>query len=322
MRASIARDGYFVKRALIALTVLVCLVPRIAIGESAGIQTVNLMPAFFSSQARTASLDERIARFKDRVLYPNGAVYNMGYVALDDPHIAWYLRSVSSKLPNIERTASLIERTLPADVSSFEAAFPKFKPQTVSVYLMPSMGSFDGMTKDVNGKHALLIGVDAFSSENLPVGIFMDHELFHIYHHAINPTFFVTSSENDLNQFGLYRQLWAEGLATYVSQKLNSGATDSQALASTDLANLSTEDSRKLACLVSDNLDSTESGYAALLFDVSEHPKGLPSRGGYYVGYLIARELSRTYSLSALAELNGDALHSAIANRVHQLCGK
>lgn len=235
---------------------------------------------------------------------------------------AWYLGELTSRLLSIRKTTETMEQSLPQYELAFESAFPRFNHETVVIYLMPSMGSFDGMTKDVNGKHGLLIGVDNFSSENLPLGIFVDHEMFHIYHHEINPTFFVTSSENDLYRYGLYRQLWAEGLATYVSQKLNPRSSNADAFASSELANLSPSDTRKLACLVSDNLDSTQEGYSALFFDESQHPKGLPRRGGYNIGYLVARDLGKAYNLSDLADLNGSKLHDAIASDVRALCGK
>jgi hypothetical protein len=309
------------RRTFISLAFLLALVPELALGKS-GIRIVNLMPAFFKADAQSLALNVRVQRFKEYVLYPNRDVYDMGYAALDDPHIAWYLNALADRVANIRKATETVEDALPKYESGFESAFPKFDPQTVAIYIMPSMGSFDGMTKDVNGKHGLLIGIDNFSAENLPLGIFVDHEMFHIYHHEINPTFFVTSSENDLYEYGLYRQLWAEGLATYVSQQLNPGSSNAAALASADLANLSPGDTRKLACLISDNLDSTQPGYSGLFFDESQHPKGLPPRGGYFIGYLVARDLGKTHSLSDLADLNGSKLHDAIADDVRALCGK
>lgn len=307
------------RRSFLALAFVAALAMP-ALGKD-GVGVVNLMPAFFRADASGVALNVRVQRFKEDVVRPNADLYDPKYFALDDQHIAQYLGGLDPSLASIRSSTDAIEGSMPAHEASFEAAFPKFDPHTVSIYLMPSMGNFDGMTRDVNGQHALLIGVDAFAREQFPLGIFLAHEMFHIYQHEVNPAFFVTASENDLYEHGLYRQLWAEGLATFVSQKLNPGASNAAVLASSDLANLSGDDVRRLACFVDRRLDSQHAGDAALLFDASQHPRGLPARGGYYIGYLVASDLGKTYSLADLADLNGNGLREAIGTRVHAICG-
>ncbi|MBV9271417.1 MAG: hypothetical protein JO165_09995 [Candidatus Eremiobacteraeota bacterium] len=311
-----------IRRVLIALAFFFTLSQSVALTKTPGtIATVDLMRAFFTADAASLPLDKRIELFKEKILYPNRSLYD-GQGPFDDVHIAWYLNELTPKTPQLRRFTTAVATALPAYEAKFESAFPKFDPATVTIYLMPSMGHFDGMTKDVGGNHGLLIGVDNLSQENLSIGIFLDHEMFHIYHHDINRAFFPTSSENDLYQYGLYRQVWAEGLATYVSQQLNPGASTADVLASADLANLSQSDAKKLACIVSAHFGSNDVNYAGLLFDESQHPAALPPRGGYYVGYVLAKDLGRSRTLSELADMRGDELYNTLHAIVSSLCGE
>ena len=95
--------------------------------------------------------------------------------------------------------------------------------------------------------------------------------------------------------------LWDEGLATYVSWKLNPTLTapeifwiprDMEAQMQPKLA--------EAARLMLADLDGHE-GYSRW-FTVSSSPPGLPGRSGYYLGYLMAKSLDRG-DLAALARM-------------------
>jgi len=285
------------------------------------IPIVDLTPSFFAAiDPTTGSLAMRLERFKEDELYPNEELFDEPYFALSDPHLAWYFERLGSSRADLQSFTLSLKKELPRYEATFEGAFPKFDPQSLTIYLMPGFGSFDGMTRDIAGKHGLLIGVDNLEAERSTVPVFLTHELFHIYHHEINPTFFLTSSEDDLYRYGLYRELWAEGMATYVSQKLNPGTTLQQALFSKSLASLSPADTRKLACLLERALDSTNENDSALFFDGGVHPDGLPARGGYFIGYEIATQLGASRTLGELADLRGDDLRHDIGSGVRALC--
>ena len=66
--------------------------------------------------------------------------------------------------------------------------------------------------------------------------------------------------------------------------------------------------------------EKNESTYARY-FEGGEQPEGYPPRAGYYVGLLIAQDLSKRYTLPQLAQLRGHVLHHAIVAELHQLGG-
>lgn len=287
----------------------------------AAVQVVDLMPGLYAAES-VEPASARVAQFKARVLDPNRTLFANTGILLDDKHVDAYLNAVDAQLSAVHAMDQTLAQSIPSIAASFASAFPKFRPESVVIYLTPSMGVFDGMTQDVDGHHGLLLGVDNIAAENPPLGVLVDHEMFHIYHHDVNPTFFPTKSENDLYQYGIYRQVWAEGLATYVSQQLNPGTTDVTALFSKKLATLPVAQTQALGCLIEQRFDSRSADVADLLFDGSNHPPALPSRGGYLIGYLIAKDLGASHSLADLADMSGSSLEGAVRSRVRTLCTK
>jgi hypothetical protein len=221
----------------------------------AAVQVVDLMPGLYAAESVEPTA-ARVARFKADVLDPNRAVFANTGVPLDDADLGAYLDAVNAQLPAVHAMERELAQRIPSITASFAAAFPKFRPGSVVIYLTPSMGDFDGMTQDIDGHHGLLLGVENIAAENPPLGVLIDHETFHVYHHDVNPVFFPTKSENDLYQYGIYRQVWAEGMATYVSQQLNPGTSAATALFSKKLAALPAAQTQQLACLVEARFDS------------------------------------------------------------------
>jgi hypothetical protein len=285
------------------------------------VQVVDLMPGLYAAESVEPAA-ARVASFRTNVLDPNRAVYANTGIVFDDKDIGAYLDAVHAQLPAVHAMEQALQQSIPSLSAAFAQAFPKFRPQSVVIYLTPSMGDFDGMTQDVDGHHGLLLGVENIAVENPPLGVLIDHEMFHIYHHDVNPTFFPTKSENDLYQYGIYRQVWAEGMATYVSRQLNPGTSEATALFSEKLATLPAAQTQQLACLVEARFDSHAASDATLLFDGGRHPPGLPPRGGYLIGYLIAKDLGTSNSLAQLADMSGPQLEDAMRTRVHTLCEK
>ena len=286
----------------------------------ATVQVVDLLPGLYAAESVEPTA-ARVARFKTDVLEPNHTLFADTGIVLNDAQLGAYLNAVDPQLPAVRAMEQTLEASIPPIAASFASAFPKFRPQSVVIYLTPSLGDFDGMTQDVDGHHGLLLGVDNIAAEHAPLGVLIDHELFHIYHHDVNPAFFPTKSENDLYQYGIYRQLWAEGLATYVSRQLNPGTTEATALFSQRLATLPAAQVQQLACFVEQRFDSRSANDANLLFDGGQHPPGLPARGGYLIGYLLAQDLGTSHTLAELADMSGDTLEHALHTRVQTLCG-
>jgi uncharacterized protein YjaZ len=144
------------------------------------------------------------------------------------------------------------------------------------------------------------------------LAVILSHEFFHLYHFQVNP---LPKNPDDLP---LYRLLWQEGLAVYVSQQLNSGASLADVLldprlATNGPASIRAEAKRLLLCL-----DSREDITAAHFLAKSENGE-VPGRIGYLIGYDVVTRLAQNRSLSSLARLRDPGLRFAFRREIYRL---
>jgi hypothetical protein len=200
----------------------------------------------------------------------------------------------------------------------FSRVFPDFRCN-FTVYLTDSLGQLDGAGRVVDGRPALVIGVPQLQRElpSISLGVFLSHEFFHRYHFEA-----ARFSDDPGENQQIWRVLWVEGLATYVSKVLTPGATTADALMlPRDLEQRTQPLMPRLAAELLAGMDSIDVG----LFDeyftggpaAGRH--GLPIRSGYYVGYLVAQHLAARHSLVELAHLKGAPLHDEIAGSLREL---
>ena len=135
--------------------------------------------------------------------------------------------------------------------------------------------------------------------------VILQHELFHQYHYQIAPE--ISDGR------AAWAFMWEEGLATYVSQRMNPGTAADQVLVTPDrLSELAQPHLPDLARRLLDNADSTNPDDYMDLFSVEQTPSGIPARSGYYVGYRVAETLAATRSLVELVHLRGSELKLAV----------
>jgi len=178
----------------------------------------------------------------------------------------------------------------------FEAAFGPVKSRQ-PVFLIDSMGELDGGTRELNGKYTMLFGADVIAEFHAgrSLDAFFYHELFHLYHEP---------------QLGgcmvLWCSLWAEGLATYASSRLDPAAGDDELVLNLPkpIRPAVEADRTKAICAVSSRLTSTNYDDFSALFQGDDQLPGLPSRMGYYIGYLVARDIGRTHNLQQMAKMS------------------
>ena len=228
-----------------------------------------------------------------------------------DRHIADALAAYPDQREGIRevsrRFAALFE---PARIS-FERSFGPLR-MARPILLIHSLGEMDGGTRSLPGGTMLIFGADVIARLHLAHDIrpFFHHELFHVYHF----THFTTCDE-------IWCSLWAEGLATYVAQRLNPRATDAELLLEVPSPIRAAVEANKTeaVCTVLARLDSTEPTDSDALFSFRRMNERLPPRFGYYVGYLVAAELGRQRSLRVLARMQSGELRPLIERALRTL---
>jgi hypothetical protein len=293
----------------------------------ASIAAIDATPAFwkFWDAAEGKPDIERVQLFNDIVVAAHPELFGsdvLNKAALagisSNEHAASiasaYLRAVVPYIPRMRSISQSIRDSFDTYASEFKATFPDFAPKS-PVYFTVSLFSFDGATRSVGGKTALLFGIDGiarYHGEGESLKVLFDHELFHQYHEQIIP------DDGDDNT-PLWMSLWEEGLATFVSQQMNSGSTEAQIFMSDKLADLTKPMLPALARELLENFDSLDRNeYAAFFYSANGRPD-IPGRCGYVVGYRIAQYLSAGRSLQRLALLKGPELKAAVKQALEKM---
>jgi hypothetical protein len=272
----------------------------------------DLMPEFSELVAATSGLDPhaRAAAFVERFaakhpdfyseqMFGSGAKLVERAERLFDPLRApEFPGSRPITLDDVLATG----RNITADYARIEATFRRAFPDyrcVVPVTFGISLYRFDGnQASDVPGEPQMRFGVEMISllhpARELPA--FFHHELFHMYQAQVMGA----DVPPDATQ-PVWWALWSEGLATYVSWRLNPALTAGEIFwVPRDLEAQMQPKLAEAARLMLADLDAHE-GYA-LWFQGGSHPPALPTRAGYYLGYLMAKRLDRG-NLAELARM-------------------
>ena len=257
--------------------------------------------------------DARVELFSKEILAGEPEIYQHLW-HVDSAKVKAFVAKVPEYISGIRKLHALFEQQEPAILDRFCQVFPDFAPGKAKIYLMLSLFQFDAK---IPSEHpdSLLIGLDGlarFHGTDAPLAVILSHEFFHLYHFQVNP---LPKNPDDLP---LYRLLWQEGLAVYVSQQLNNGASLADVLLDPRLATngpawVRPEAKRLFLCL-----DSREDITAAHFLAKSENGE-VPGRIGYLIGYDVATRLAQDRSLNSLARLRDPGLRFAFRREVYRL---
>jgi len=277
--------------------------------------------AAFWDETQTISTPKRVAAFKARfnTLLPGFfTAQRVGWMtdAQYDAAIVASFEKFPAIRPRFIATATGFAKLLGPAYDSFATTFPDLRPLG-PIYLVHSLGEFDGGTRSVSGRSRLMFGADVIAQlhdfpDERP---FFHHELFHIYH---------AQSFTECEQ--MWCAMWMEGLAVLAAQRLNPQATDAELLLSSPRPiRPEVERNRRAAvCAVVSRLDSSDPIDYAALFSSGPALPDLPPRVGYFVGYLVAEEAARDRTITDLAHLDNAAGRAAVDAALARLatCGK
>lgn len=290
-----------------------------ALSAQAAAPVKDLTMAFDEFYARTAQLPmvERVAEFRRTV----GAQFPQFYgdergtwtPAEQDERIAKAITGYPALRDAYLEKARGFGAQLPGHVASFQQRFPDYRLPG-NVWFVHGLGEMDGGVRDLGGRSYLIFAADGMAKYHGrgDEAAFFHHELFHTYH------------EPHLAACGdnvVWRGLWVEGLATYVSHAMHPQASDKELLL--DFPDGVVTRTRANLPAAWDQLeqvlDSTDAGIHASLFEMGGKHPALPARRGYYLGYLVAREAARTHDVAELAALDCRAARTMVGTMVRKL---
>lgn len=268
----------------------------------------------FWNKVQTLPLDEQITEF-DRSIYPTFPdFYDYKYKnwtaagKTKEEQFKKQFDNFASIHKKYEEKTKSLTKDIKRNLQTFVKSFPDFN-KDFDIYIIHSLGEMDGGTRIIAGKFYFIFGIDGIvnfhnSSTDTP---FFHHELFHVYHRQ-----FFKDEEK------IWTALWAEGLATYVSEALNPGSSlrDIMLDIPTGLVEACEKDMHYLWSDVLSVLDSTDEKTYEKYFLLSSKDQRVPKRSGYYLGYQIAKILAQSFSLRDLIMMENAQLRELIENTI------
>lgn len=279
-------------------------------GSSPAVGYIDLMPDFWVAYADAEHDNRRAQMLAERFFQPHADIYAAAGVKIDAGRIARWLPQFDAMAGDVRRIAADFATLYAGHTARFRAAFPDFDRARASIYLMPSLFSFDGHLEPQGKRLPLFIGADGlvrFHGPTPDLAVFLDHESFHLYQSQVMPEAMLDPAPP------IHAALWIEGTATYVSERLNPDASLLHVLLDdTRLANADAATKRALAAALLDALDSTSDSDVARFFSAGAQGP-LPARGGYLTGLEVARRIGHDLPLAQLPRLAGAPLRDRVA---------
>jgi len=301
----------------IAALVFSCVSSAVTAAETTSCNVVNLMPALWQSIHGPRAAKE----VRKAVVDPNSALYNADFVSLPtgakwEEEVKREQAYVKSNRKDIEAVEKYLSAYVQPYMTAFKETFPDYQCD-YTFYIAPSFGRMDGSAASVDGRHVVIFAPDVIPKYHKvsELKVLIDHETFHIYHHQSTGVY--GASEEVLPT--IEEALWGEGLATFVSAKMNPDASMDTVMLQPGIPEGAKPYLADIAKELLTHLDEKDKPTYAAYFMAGSPPKGYPPRAGYYVGLLIAQSLAERYSLPELAHLKGPELHELLVSQLKQL---
>ena len=280
-------------------------------------KVVDLMPAYWAALEQP----DVSTALHATVIDPHPDLYNANYVDLPADE-RWRQRLERERTYAATHAAEIkaAERYLvdhvPQFMSEFARQFDDYRCD-FTFYIAPSFGMMDGSAASVHGEHRIIFAPDVIPRyhrlEDLKVLI--DHETFHIYHHQATG-YFGASEEATPSALNA---LWTEGLATFVSSRMNPAASLDTVMLQPGIPTGAKPHLAEIAKDLATHLDEKDQATFKRYFVAGSQPDGYPPRTGYYIGMLVSQRLSKDHSLSELAHLPQDQARRLIAIELQRL---
>ena len=300
------------------LWLLFCLSPALA-APAADFTIHDFLPEFwqFWKAAENQPVERQAELWQSLYVSKHQAVFDdLAGPCKDQYDPAWARTRYFPNLPKIVPAMRDATENLPEKLAAARTRFLDLFADmhwTGDIYVMASGYCFNGRAQTIQGRGAILFGMDAtvaLGQKDLSPG--MTHELFHRYH---NQFFDFQASRN----YPLWTALWAEGMAQYVAEQLNPTASGVD-LSHVPIGMVQKVDARRqeLAADFLKKFSSTQEADAKTYFnDINSKDPFVPARAGYQLGVLVVRELSKRYSIQTMAHWSQSEarpkIHTALA---------
>ena len=205
---------------ILPLILLIFLSAYPAFGASESLPIVDLMPTLFTALGKDGDIDLHAVRGEMKHCYGSlleelaGSDFYKNDIKLKN-----YLTDLRTKQQSLSDYDDKIKTNVEATVARFRTALPDFNTDW-AVFIVPAFGQYNAKCMMWRNKPTLFIGIDWLlkdeTAARVNISVLISHELFHLY----QMIFVKELGRRD----DLLSAVWREGLASYVSKRLNPDA--------------------------------------------------------------------------------------------------
>ena len=254
----------------------------------------------FFDETSNLPISERVSRFHSQVVPAAPALYedvlfkySREIIHEDvDKRIAHHIEVFSQIRPRYEEIYRSLSADMTMHLNRFRKQFPDFNSDIVDVYLAHSLGGSNGAAVPVGNRTLFYLGIDMIATVNK----FKNQEPFLITNSSMFITCKSISSENSSSASSGWKD------CAYVTKQLQPQATNAELQTDDALIEETTKKLPELASGIDSILEVTDPQLNFKYFNVASRDKMVPSRSGYYVGYLAVKEIAKHASVKEMIE--------------------
>ena len=277
----------------------------------------DLMPSFWPvyDSSRNESLEARAKAIIAGYFQPTlDAQQGAGIGRVD---LARWLTIFDPMADEVRRLSTAFPQTWRDQVERFRQHLPD-AASDAQVTIMLSFLNFDARVRLWRDRLALFVGLDGvvhIHGRGADLGILLDHECFHLYHHQVNPSLILPDGDT------IWLGIWKEGLAVYACRVLNPRRSHLQILlGDRELAAITPETLRKIARELPPVLGATDGQTRARYLSYG-YRGDIPARNGYALGLAIADRVAHGRSLGELARIPAPDIEKLVRDEITAIAG-
>jgi hypothetical protein len=304
--------------------------------EEAKPRIINIAADFvqYWEQAKNLPMEEKIKlwdemimsthqHFYQQVIYP--LYYRQGKKNVKEDLLPQFLETVPDRIDLIKECAAEMEKEIVEVVGLLHEKYPDFKP-IFDYYLAISLDQSDGGVRPFNKSVICFFGVDAASRIKSKVRrqALIAHESFHLYQMSnlmpkIMQKFGQMNMQQLMSQMGIAPMMFIEGHAVRATEHLLP-----EAGLYSIYENLIPDIEKKLPKLADELLQNVEVMNPEIYRKYFLDPNNddfVPEKSGYYIGYLIVKDLEKEYSLTEMVKWDLDTLNQNMIKGLKKIKG-
>lgn len=320
-----AMNGYIVVRNL-----LFAITSFVALGLNAqqnAFRVKDMMPEYRKLVQQAAHGEPDTKRFQQLLTDFDASFYRevVGIDLADTARLKEHLKSMAGLSRKLEYVMRHFKDHFQESIDRVATFYPEIRKQQHTVYIAPTFKRTNGQYRYWRGKWMLYFGPDAQAAYPgyKDLNALIIHELIHLLHSKSNDSISELIGrfyEDPFNvKLPFYYHLYVEGLTVYLTMQLDKRISLQAALMQPALNTKVDPELKTHLKKISELLASASLQDVQNYFWLNGNDPNVPHKTGYYIGYLLVKNMAKRIPRRKLLKLWGPELEKELRVSLGQL---